>query len=646
MNPFLSQPMSPGFLGRPQSVQTANPPILTTKIFSHTNPITHPSIYGIQLNNQTRSQSNRRSPEQPPKQHAPTTYTLPHQQPKPNSVHFSKWSRKAIERAIDRQEVISVYVENIPDRWLPTDIHLVMNRYAEVLDVFIPRKKNKSGKRFAFVRFSNNVVIAPIIQRINSMQIDSKFLAASVAKSRIVLQRPPVSRAQVPSFSRVSANRPFAEVVRAPQVTQQLPRAECKPQDKSFSAFIPKKGSPEWLDCCAFGVLKSPMPFKSLLNLFPHKESPVTDIIPLGGVSFLFRFQSVAERNALIGCKPDWFTPLFEVFRPWENGDSASNRLCWVLIKGTPPCAWSADFFRFITSSLGSMVDWSFESSSKNRMDVAEVLILTKSTTFINKVLSVQIGNKQFDIGVAESQHDPLDWDRNVIMNPSSVLSSGNERNSGDVQVGGTLKDANVSHTATSTQSQSLPQISKQHEEADSDDPFNLRPIINSTTQKVAPPQLSQPAHSQKTIPSEASFSSSHESGSLPIQNEQISPQPISRRANPSGPNLEPVIQLFVGSSPTGQANEVNQEQPINLVPYLCTQPSMNAQPKSIELDQEIALSPIFDLSKASPTWRNIAQSGSHDSQSGIDLFSGSEIRIGNGVGMETRIAILGVRGS
>ncbi|KAJ4849858.1 hypothetical protein Tsubulata_014624 [Turnera subulata] len=57
---------------------------------------------------------------------------------------------------VENNLVLSIYVTNLPACWLPMDLHLVMSRFGEVFDVFIPRKPNRNAKRYAFVRFKNN----------------------------------------------------------------------------------------------------------------------------------------------------------------------------------------------------------------------------------------------------------------------------------------------------------------------------------------------------------------------------------------------------------------------------------------------------------------------------------------------------------
>ncbi|KAJ4831207.1 hypothetical protein Tsubulata_030592 [Turnera subulata] len=312
-------------------------------------------------------------------------------------------------------------------------------------------------------------------------------------------------------------NRSFSEVVRTPPAS---PRAQPNNQK---SAFVRKDDAPSWLDCCALGVLKSPMPIKCLSDLFPVSDSPVTSIIPLGGVSFLFKFCSHENRNSMVANQPDWFGQLFSVFRNWEEGDAACNRLCWVLVKGVPPCAWSKNFFQLAVSSVGEMIDWSPETKNRNRMDVAEILILTNNMAFLHKVVAVKFGECSFNVGITESQYDPLDWMWSSV-NASTVLVNGTGNSTGNTSNNSSHQDSEdnqLSNFKSSNQSQPSPQVPKpvsSNNESCSADPFNLRPIINNLNILNEP---SQPTHftlSPSLTPEKASSMSANSSKNIPDQ--------------------------------------------------------------------------------------------------------------------------------
>ncbi|KAJ4848780.1 hypothetical protein Tsubulata_031960 [Turnera subulata] len=181
MNRFLSQPppsqpMSPGLPG------------VSTRHWQHHN--LSPNTYQFP--------SNSTPPSSFPNHHVRPTTVIPpfvnHQQKtqnppaninKPHS--FSKWSRREIQNAIHNHEDFSVYVENLPARWAPTDIRLLLSKFGDVMDVFIPGKMAASGKRFAFVRFKCNTDNQTLFSNINMVEVDDGNLLANLAKGR----RPP-----------------------------------------------------------------------------------------------------------------------------------------------------------------------------------------------------------------------------------------------------------------------------------------------------------------------------------------------------------------------------------------------------------------------------------------------------------------------
>ncbi|KAJ4851504.1 hypothetical protein Tsubulata_019406 [Turnera subulata] len=319
-------------------------------------------------------------PTPPPLPSQPKPTNLNTSQPKsstqnPAPQYFSKWSRKSMQSVSENFQVVSLYIENIPLRWLPIDIHLMMSKFGDILDVFVPRRLNKKGVRFSFVRFRNNLDTESTIRSINAMSVDGTHLVASVArKRRSEISPPKVQRHIAPDVNlnaRISNTRSFSDVVRAPQNPPQ--------------AYIPMGRAQTWLQRSIFGVLKAPMPISKLREAFASFNLSDFNIIPLGGVSFLFRFQRIDDMMDFLDNKPEFIDYLFN----------------------------------FVSTRIGTKIDWSMDTKSGDRLEVAEILILTPNKKFIDTVISVKVGDKDCVIGTAESQYNPLDWEW------SSVQSTG-----------------------------------------------------------------------------------------------------------------------------------------------------------------------------------------------------------------------------
>ncbi|KAJ4847987.1 hypothetical protein Tsubulata_042091 [Turnera subulata] len=436
MFPLFSNPMSPGLPGRYPSYNHLIPAAATTSSNTQPKPSYSPPTLKTSTTHSNATLLNHSSLNP-----APTQLV----NPKPNTskpTHFSRWNRKTIQRAMHNNEALSVYVANLPGRWIPMNIHLVMSKYGEVLDVFIPKKLNSRGKRYAFIRFKNNIQIQYVLQCINSLHVDGERLVADIAKGRAntdALDTPPKRRARSQSANiHLRDNRSFVDVVK-PTSERHINSSSNvdgfpNPYRNPNTSYIPKDTSLDWLYRCAFSVLKSSMPLDEVQELFSFKNCLVDKVIPLGGVSFLFLFQSADVLNDMVTSKATIFSHHCATFRAWKDGDTSHNRLCWMLVKGVPPNAWNEDFFSLIMSSVGAMVNWSEKSRLRNRMDVSEILILTENCDWIHKTLSVKYGNNQFKIAMFESQFDPLDWSRsyripntkNHHILPDSGLDFGN----------------------------------------------------------------------------------------------------------------------------------------------------------------------------------------------------------------------------
>ncbi|GJW60963.1 RNA-directed DNA polymerase, eukaryota [Tanacetum coccineum] len=75
--------------------------------------------------------------------------------------------QNSLQSKIDQTSKISksVFISNFPDDCSSRDLWKVCNGYGTVVDVFIPNKRSKAGKRFAFVRFINGLTLQPFRKR-------------------------------------------------------------------------------------------------------------------------------------------------------------------------------------------------------------------------------------------------------------------------------------------------------------------------------------------------------------------------------------------------------------------------------------------------------------------------------------------------
>ncbi|GKE55506.1 RNA-directed DNA polymerase, eukaryota, partial [Tanacetum coccineum] len=89
--------------------------------------------------------------------------------------------------AISKEDQINkisktVFVTNFPDHIRSRDLWGLCKAYGSVVDVYIPFKKSKSGKRFAFIRFIKISNMERLIENLRSIWIGSFHLFANMAR--------------------------------------------------------------------------------------------------------------------------------------------------------------------------------------------------------------------------------------------------------------------------------------------------------------------------------------------------------------------------------------------------------------------------------------------------------------------------------
>ncbi|KAJ4822273.1 hypothetical protein Tsubulata_006379 [Turnera subulata] len=114
----------------------------------------------------------------------PITTNPNHNPTNTKPLNFPHWNRKVIQNVVDNNLIVSIYVENLPNRWTPIDAHLVMSRFGDVMDIFIPQKLKKKGNHFAFIYYKRSGDVRELTTKINTLQLDGLYLSASLAKNR------------------------------------------------------------------------------------------------------------------------------------------------------------------------------------------------------------------------------------------------------------------------------------------------------------------------------------------------------------------------------------------------------------------------------------------------------------------------------
>ncbi|GJV90311.1 RNA-directed DNA polymerase, eukaryota [Tanacetum coccineum] len=222
----------------------------------------------------------------------------------------------------------SVYVSNFPEGCSSKDIWKVCSEYGTVVDVFIPNKKSKVGKRFAFVRpkkpnlHPNNVAAASNHSR-GVDYVKGHVQPGSFAN--IVSGHPPVG-AYGPSVSSLSA----------------LVLDETCAIDRDLSNNF-------------MGKVKDVSSISNLRALIMDEGFSVGNLIYLGGMWVMIECENVELKTKMMqhtGVK-SWFQVIHNATLDFVSDE----RIVWVDIEGIPINVWSRETFKRIEKKWGDVMD-------------------------------------------------------------------------------------------------------------------------------------------------------------------------------------------------------------------------------------------------------------------------------------------------
>ena len=107
---------------------------------------------------------------------------------------YRDWHTRKSKEVQPQQISKSIFVTNFPDHFSFRDLWKVCDVYGKMIDVFIPNRKSKSGKRFAFVRYIKIENIERLVENLCTVWIGRLRLHANVAR----FERVPRSDDNVP----------------------------------------------------------------------------------------------------------------------------------------------------------------------------------------------------------------------------------------------------------------------------------------------------------------------------------------------------------------------------------------------------------------------------------------------------------------
>ncbi|XP_058759866.1 uncharacterized protein LOC131633166 [Vicia villosa] len=314
---------------------------------------------------------------------------------------------------VGQEDVISsFYCSEFPERCKAEDLFKLFGCVGNVVEVVIPARRNRFGKRFGFGRFKGVQDEKLLAIKLDNILIDGKKIHVnkprfnrSEGKGRVApwLQEkapPRMNRDFVPNY--VDKNKSFAEVVGKCKVKDHKEEEVKECLNYISSEAIKKRWKKAYIGEVQFAG--------ETYNVQTHLEVEgffLIKVHPLGAKLCLLEEIEEGVIEELINEASSWWTQWFKSIRPWQESDVDTERALWIRVYGIPCHAWSYDFFELIAKSLGNYICVDEETMLGSKMDIARILIKAPFVFALNEHMEVNIDGLMYQLILREDTYGP-----------------------------------------------------------------------------------------------------------------------------------------------------------------------------------------------------------------------------------------------
>ncbi|GKD80403.1 RNA-directed DNA polymerase, eukaryota, partial [Tanacetum coccineum] len=280
----------------------------------------------------------------------------------------------------------SIFVTNFPDVTSAKELWRVCQTYGTVIDVFIPNRLSRVGKRFAFVRF---IRVENVDSRMHMQANVARFERLSVASPR---DHTTVVRDPRPLQSKSSGSASFVSVLQGNG--RPSPYISPLPAMVLDDACLVERD----LENFVMGELKSFSSIPNIRVLLQKEGFQIVSLSYLGGLWVMFELKSKVSKEKLldhVGVS-SWFHQICSA----QLDFVAKERIVWIDIEGVPLHAWSRATFTKICSRWGEVME--LEENKVDFFARKRICIKTKTEDNILEKFKVVLRGKVFVIRVKE----------------------------------------------------------------------------------------------------------------------------------------------------------------------------------------------------------------------------------------------------
>ncbi|KAG4906827.1 hypothetical protein JHK82_055480 [Glycine max] len=343
----------------------------------------------------------------------------------------------------DHKDITFFYFSRFADDITEKELWYHFKKWGDVREIFIPKRRNFTGRRYGFVRFIgvhdipylakqlDRIVIGGLKLFVNLPKYDrgAQKEEAATTQTRACTVRKQRAEFQNQHMKPTSYADALTRNIRRPG-NQKISNTLVNHKTSSSSVLIEVKlEDTSWLKEAWVGRLKNPTMFERLEEELLWGNG--MDVTPryMGDDQVLLLGLTDTEADQLMSGGSAGGTRVFSSIERWNLSLRAGCRLTWIQCWGIPIQAWNPKYINQIVAVMGELVDLDDSVEEKRRLDRARILIKTPWRPLIQHTVEVVIEHEKFMVHVVE---ECCGGYQDCIRRGRSVRGSSEEINSDD----------------------------------------------------------------------------------------------------------------------------------------------------------------------------------------------------------------------
>ncbi|KAK2420192.1 zinc finger CCCH domain-containing protein [Trifolium repens] len=310
------------------------------------------------------------------------------------------------------QVATSFFFTNSPEEVKEEDLWKRFARYGRVGEVYIPKKVDKQGRRFGFVKYrdvKDSTEAVDLLRSISDIWFGSFKLRVNrsrfqknshneLKQTQVISKRSIVSGEGVVGNSYkgalVGTSKAAISEIPVPVVVS-TPKQQIVWEVEVEEEVLAKLGE------AYVGYLTEDREAGTLQNQLRMDGFHNLKVCSLGFAKIVLWSDKAGEVKELVETV-GWWCSLFERLVPWSPLLTSNNRAIWIRCFGIPLHAWGTDLFRALAFKFGRFIEVDVSSKNMVRCDFARIRILTSEKRIIDSSLSVKVKGCLYEIRIVE----------------------------------------------------------------------------------------------------------------------------------------------------------------------------------------------------------------------------------------------------